>query len=254
MLTDWRAGQDSNPRPGGPKPPAFVRRIGANVSRNGSRPRLLDLFCGAGGAAVGYARAGFEVIGVDIVLQPHYPFEFHQADALTFPLDGFDAIHASPPCQRYSEGGRRFLKVQESHPDLIRPIRDRLVASDTPWVLENVRGARKQLPNAATICARSMGLPRMARHRLFETPWLLFVPPCACPQATETTIGVYGERPDGRILNSRYPKARAPKGLAEAQEVMGMDWADWYGTKEAIPPAYTEWIGRQLLAAIAVAA
>jgi hypothetical protein len=79
-------------------------------------------------------------------------------------------------------------------------------------------------------------------------------PPCACAAATDTTIGVYGERPDGRLLNSLYPKARAAKGLDEAQAVMGMDWADWHGTKEAIPPAYTEWIGRQLLAILGVQA
>jgi len=218
------------------------------------KPRLLDLFCGAGGAAVGYARAGFEVVGVDINPQPHYPFEFHQADALEYPLEGFDAIHASPPCQRYSEGGRRYPEKQLTHPDYLEPTRQRLLNQSTPWVLENVVGAKKTIPNAATICGRSMGYPRLARHRLFESSMLLFVPACECAGATETTLGVYGDRPDGRYLNSRYPKARAPKGLAQAQEAMGMDWADWHGTKEAIPPAYTEWIGRQLLAAIERAA
>ena len=102
-----------------------------------SKPRLLDLFSGAGGAAMGYHRAGFEVVGVDIKPQPHYPFEFHQADALTFPLDGFDAIHASPPCQAYSTMTRK----PSDHPDLYAPTRSRLVATGLPYVIENVIGA-----------------------------------------------------------------------------------------------------------------
>src|SRR5438045_8055944 len=92
------------------------------------RPRLMDLFCGAGGAAMGYHRAGFDVVGVDIAAQPHYPFEFIQADALTVALDGFDAYHASPPCQGYSEGGRRYPARMAEHPKLIGAIRTRLEA------------------------------------------------------------------------------------------------------------------------------
>src|SRR5215472_5910436 len=103
------------------------------------RPLLLDLFCGAGGAAMGYHRAGFDVVGVDIAPQPRYPFEFHQADAMTFPLDGFDAIHASPPCQDYSKAMRHLATV--NYPRLIYPIRDRLRATARLWIIENVAGA-----------------------------------------------------------------------------------------------------------------
>lgn len=229
------------------------------------RPRLLDLFCGAGGAAVGYHRADFEVVGVDIRPQPYYPFGFEESEALGvledllrgvpylfglrhLSLDDFDAIHASPPCQRYSEGGRRYPEKQASHPDLIAPTRELILETGLPYVIENVVGALKELRNPVTICGRSAGLPRIARHRLFETNWPLFVARCTCATAPpKSTIGVYGDRPDGRNLNSRYPGARAARGLAEAQEAMGMDWADWHGTKEAIPPAYTELIGHQLM-------
>src|SRR3989304_5094805 len=105
------------------------------------KPKLLDLFCGAGGAAMGYHRAGFDVVGVDIKPQPHYPFEFHQADAMTWPLDGFDAIHASPPCPGSSRLRRLpWLKGRE-WPLLIPGVRRRLVAAGVPWVIENVMDA-----------------------------------------------------------------------------------------------------------------
>src|SRR5690348_12580450 len=114
-----------------------------------SKPRLLDLFCGAGGCAKGYADAGFEVVGVDIEPQPHYPFQFIQADAMTFPLDDFDVIHASPPCQEYSKS-RYLRRATAPHikpaPKLIAPIRKRLEASRLPWIIENV--AFSDLPDA----------------------------------------------------------------------------------------------------------
>jgi DNA (cytosine-5)-methyltransferase 1 len=136
------------------------------------KPRILDLFCGAGGASAGYARAGFDVVGVDLNPQPRYPFEFHQADALTFPLDGFDAIHASPPCQAYSTMRRGLWKDRE-HPDLIAPIRDRLIGADVPYVIENVEGARRLLVNPVLLCGTMFGLGtkegnQLRRHRYFE--------------------------------------------------------------------------------------
>lgn len=226
------------------------------------RPRLLDLFCGAGGCAAGYQRAGLHVTGVDIEEQPFYPGDaFVHEGALgymerllwqrakTLEPFPFDAIHASPPCQRYSEGGRRYPERQAMQSDLIGATRELIAQAGVPYVIENVQGALAALRSPVRLCARALGLPRIARHRLFETNWLLLVPPCACGSKEGVTIGVYGDRPDGRELNSRYPgNARAARGLAEAREVMGMDWADWHGTKEAVPPAYTELIGAQLVA------
>lgn len=118
---------------------------------------------------MGYARAGFEVVGVDIAPQKRYPFEFHQADAMTYPLEGFDAIHASPPCQDYSEA--RFINGRggvTEHPRLIAPIRERLAAAAVPWIIENVTGASHDMPNAVTLCGTSFGLSTR-RHRLFES-------------------------------------------------------------------------------------
>src|SRR4051812_30614731 len=103
-----------------------------------NRPRLLDLFCGAGGAAMGYHRAGFDVIRVEIGPQPNYPFEFHQADAMSYSLDGFDAIHASPPCQMYSRALRHMSAPQ---PMLIDAVKDILAETGLPWVIENVEGS-----------------------------------------------------------------------------------------------------------------
>lgn len=107
------------------------------------KPRLLDLFCGAGGAAAGYYRAGFEVVGVDLAPQPRFPFPFVQADALAHLADHgreFDAIHASPPCQAYSICGA-LPQCQRDYPRLLEPVRELLVASGRPWILENVVGA-----------------------------------------------------------------------------------------------------------------
>lgn len=126
-------------------------------------PRLLDLFCGAGGTAMGYYQAGFEVIGVDMNPQPHFPFEFIQADAMTFPIEGFDVIHASPPCQLYS-AANRF--VRRPYPDLVGPIRQRIRHTGLPYVIENVPGA--PLLNPGTLCGTMFGLS-VYRHRLFES-------------------------------------------------------------------------------------
>lgn len=217
------------------------------------KPRLLDLFCGAGGAAMGYARAGFEVVGVDIEPQPYYPFEFHQGDALGWAAqvdpEWINAIHASPPCQGYSEGARRYPEQMASYPKLIAPIRELLEATGLPWVIENVMGALPHMRNPLMLHGGMFGLG-VVRRRLFESNVLLLA--YQAPKALDP-VGVYGDRPDGRILNSRYPKIRAARGLAQAQEAMGMPWADWHGVKEAIPPAYTEFIGSQLLAHLEVA-
>lgn len=215
-----------------------------------SRPRLLDLFCGAGGAAMGYYRAGFDVVGVDIDPQPHYPFEFRQADAMTFPLEGFNVIHASPPCQAYSTMGNRARKPA---PDLLAATIGRLREHGAPFIVENVTGASRLMPGAVRYSGAMFGL-KVHRPRLFVSNVVLLTPPKHRPPAGG--IGVYGRAHDGRRLFNRKSNGtyRAPTSLAEAQEAMGMPWADWHGVKEAIPPAYTEHIGDQLLDHLAVSA
>lgn len=214
-----------------------------------TRPRLLDLFCGAGGAGMGYHRAGFDVVGVDLDPQPHYPFEFHQADALTFPLDGFDAVHASPPCQAHTPMSNRWRGaggLADERVDLIPATRDRLEASGLPWVIENVRGA--DLRNSVELTGEMFGL-RVHRPRLFETNWLLLSP--AKPRRQRDPVAVYGQKGDGRLLWTRNDGTELRcADLATARDAMDMPWADWHGVKEAIPPAYTEFIGGQLLAVV----
>lgn len=225
-----------------------------------SRPRLLDLFSGAGGAAVGYYRAGFDVVGVDLHPQPHYPFRFVQADAmiaLMSPRAGlfsymgpFDAIHASPPCQAYSTMGNRSRaegnRKLPPAPDLLEPTWELLRATGLPYVMENVAGAKALMPNAFILSGGMFGLG-VHRPRYFVSNLLILQPARAKPP--KNGIGVYGRDHDGRRLFNRKSNGtyRAPKSLEEAQEAMGMDWADWHGTKEAIPPAYSFFIGQQLV-------
>ena len=207
-----------------------------------TRPRLLDLFCGAGGAAMGYHRAGFDVTGVDIAPQPHYPFTFHQGDAMTWPLDGFDVIHASPPCQAYTAMGNR---ARRPAPDLLAAVLERLRRQGVPFVVENVVGASALMPAAVRLSGGMFGLG-VHRPRLFVSNVALLVPsPCRPPREG---VGVYGVKPDGRRLATfRGRVYRAAGSLEAARAAMGMEWADWHGVKEAVPPAYTEYIGGQLL-------
>lgn len=211
------------------------------------RPRLLDLFCCQGGAAMGYHRAGFDVVGVDVEPQPRYPFEFVQADALTFPLDGFGAVHASPPCQGYSVLAAMHPDIE--HPRLIEPTRSRLMSSGVPWVMENVESAPMLSHpglfgvHGFRLCGSSFGLGargmELRRHRLFESNVTIPAPPC---RHRLRTIGVYGH--GGHTRKHRMAYAH------EAREAMGIDWMSRDGMCEAIPPAYTEWIGAHLLAAV----
>ena len=226
-----------------------------------TRPRLLDLFCGAGGAATGYHRAGFDITGVDINPQPRYPFTFIQADAMTFPLDGYDAIHASPPCEAFTQMSARWrgkgTKADE-HPDLLTPTLARLRPLEVPWVVENVQGA----VHIMRVMLRLHGgmFPGLGVHRprLFESNVLLLMP---AARQVKSPVGVYGTQPDGRTTyryrnNGNYKGKsliRAAKSVEEAREVMGIDWMTWDEIRKAIPPAYTELIGAQLLDYVAAA-
>jgi DNA (cytosine-5)-methyltransferase 1 len=219
-----------------------------------NKPRLLDLFCGAGGAGMGYSRAGFDVVGVDINPQPHYPFEFHQADALTFPLDGFDAIHASPPCQAYAAGPRstnETLGRAYEHPRLIERMRERLRQSGVPYVIENVVGAPMLSP--VRLCGTSFDRP-LRRHRLFESPVFLFGLECRHDRFTERRYWTGWTQGGHGVGNKRRATTVQVYGNgAETHEwgpAMGIDWMTTDELREAIPPAYTEYIGHQLMAAL----
>ncbi len=218
------------------------------------KPRLLDLFCGAGGAAVGYHRAGFEVVGVDIKPQPHYPFGFIQAEALWFfacliegrtewplgdhlGLGEIDAVHASPPCQAYIRGG---LSDKKRHPDLVGTVRKGFWSLAQPWVIENVPGAPMRAD--AVLCGSMFGLP-IRRHRWFEFSW-------ATPMMAPATCG--HSKPIAGVYGNCHGKAGAWKGmlpdtLETRREALGIDWMDASELALAIPPAYTELIGAQLL-------
>jgi DNA (cytosine-5)-methyltransferase 1 len=211
---------------------------------------LLDLCCGAGGAAHGYYLAGFDVVGVDIEPQPYYPFDFVQADAMTYPLDGFDIVHASPPCQAYTAMSNRARQdvdnVVHDHPDLLAAMIDRLTTSGLPWIVENVGGARRHMPGAITLTGGMFGLG-VHRPRLFSSNLPLTAPAKAAPPVGH--IGVYGRAPDGRRLwgPKEAPTHRAASSVQEARVAMGMGWGDWHGVKEAVPPAYTEHLGAQAI-------
>jgi DNA (cytosine-5)-methyltransferase 1 len=207
------------------------------------RPRLLDLFCGAGGAAVGYYRAGFDVIGVDVAPQPNYPFEFRQADALGFDLAAagpVDAVHASPPCQRYVRSG---MFDRAKHPDLLADVRAWLAGFGRPWVIENVPGAPMRADFRLCGCMFGLGV---RRERWFETSWQAFELRAPCHHAGPA-VGVYGH-PRGRGGEDGKPWGWG--NLADWVEAMGIDWMGADELRLAIPPAYTEYVGAHLLAEV----
>jgi len=215
-----------------------------------SKPRLLDLFCGAGGSARGYQMAGFHVTGVDIKPQPRYAGDvFIQGDAMTFPLDGFDAIHASPPCQGYTLMNNRYPEQRERHPQLVEAMRGRLAGR--VYVMENVVGA--PLQKAIVLCGSHFGLGTV-RHRVFESSVLLMAPRCTC-RGWRGHAGVFGQHPDGGRIWTRkdgHAPQRRAASLEDGRQRMGIDWMEWPELTQAIPPSYTLHIGKQLLAALAV--
>ena len=207
------------------------------------RPLLLDLFCGAGGAAMGYHRAGFDVVGVDINPQPNYPFEFFQGDAMAWVLDtydpeyGFDAIHASPPCQAYSAASHL-----PDHPDLYEEVRELIEETGLPYVIENVPGA--PFRSGITLCGSMFDLP-VRRHRNFETSFLVLRQPC--DHSGERPYTITGHAGAGDFAHHRGASAE------DGPKLMDCDWMTWTEACQAIPPAYTEYIGTQLLAHLAPA-
>lgn len=209
-----------------------------------SRPKLLDLFCGAGGAAMGYYRAGFDVTGVDIAPQKHYPFEFVQGDALEYCVEHgaeFDAIHASPPCQRYSV--ETPMTYRANHPDLIGMTRTALQAMGKPFVIENVENARVLLINPVKLCGSMFGL-NMWRHRYFEIwprPFIL-TPPCNHANLPVLITGTTRRKPE--------KGGRFEFTAQQCRDAADLQWMTRTDMDEAIPPIFTEFIGRQLLTMI----
>lgn len=216
------------------------------------KPRLLDLFCGAGGAAMGYHRAGFEVVGVDIRPQPNYPFEFVQDDALFYLgafIDGnrreFDAIHASPPCQAFTAYRRKGHGVGDGYGDLIADVRELLWETGLPWVMENVAGAPLRTP--LMLCGSMFDPPLdVQRHRFFESDWPMDDPAWPCrhdlwpPRFPAATNRRAMSRKTVEVGVWRIP-------LDVQRRAMGIDWMTLEELSEAIPPPYTELIGAQLL-------
>lgn len=232
--------------------------------------RLLDLFCCAGGAGMGYHRAGFEVVGVDIERQPRYPFAFLQSSAMTvmgqllreervnfvrsdgarasLGLSDFDAIHASPPCQRFSDLAKRNGNAHE-WPDLIEPIRDLLIASGLPYIIENVEGA--PLIDPVMLCGTMFPGLRVIRHRLFESN----IPLTAPAHGKHPLVFTHDKRKAhyGKLSEWTSPVQVTGGGncsKAAAADAMGIDWMTKSELNEAIPPAFTEHLGHQVMAHI----
>jgi len=235
-------------------------------------PAMLDLFCCEGGAATGYAASGYDVFGVDIKRQHRYPFWFHQGDALdvlarliageaiefvhqdgrrrSMRLLDFAAIHASPPCQAYSVTKHTH---GNSHPELVDPTRDLLIAAGLPYIIENVPGA--PLRDPLTLCGSMFGLVAedidgqvvaLRRHRLFESNvWLMGAGGCA--HDSTPVAGVYGHGRSDRRTKPQAGRGGYTPSKPVRAALMGMPWASQHGLSQAIPPAYTEFLGRQLM-------
>lgn len=245
---------------------------------NAKELRILDLYCCEGGASAGYADAGFKVYGVDKDLQPRYPFPFHQGDAIdvmrrlrageaipfTHPngdvellrLEDFAAAAASPPCQAYS-----ITKHSHSneHPDLLEPTREGLVELGLPYIIENVPGAPLRQP--IMLCGSMFGLRAedvdgtvlaLRRHRLFETSFDIPLAPSPCVHDSTPVGGSYGggrnKRPEDRDKSRRGGYTPA---VSVRAALIGAEWMSQHGLAQAIPPAYTEWLGVQLAAEVA---
>jgi len=192
-----------------------------------------------------------EITGVDIRPQPRYPFKFVQADAMTYPLEGYDFIWASPPCQAYTSMRALGKGAGEGAPDLVNAVRERLTNSGTPFVIENVMGAPLRFP--LVLCGTMFGL-RVRRHRIFESPFLMLRPSCRHDPRVRM-IAVYGDHPEKSPIHRRKGSRNRHGGgaevtwracsIEEAREAMGINWMEWKELTQAVPPAYSEYIARQ---------
>jgi DNA (cytosine-5)-methyltransferase 1 len=206
---------------------------------------------------MGLHQAGFDVVGVDIVFQKHYPFEFHQADALTYPLEGFDAYWASPPCQGYSRLRHLPWLKDKKWPMLIDPIRDRLSVTGKPWVIENVEGAPLV---GMTLCGLMFGLPTY-RHRLFESSVFMMQPPHEKHTIVIGSGRGVNDRRKGTLNASSAKGAWGNQGIitvaggqfakADGEKALQIDWMTKEELAQAIPPAYSKFIGEQLMKVLA---
>jgi len=218
------------------------------------KPRILDLFCGAGGASTGYHRAGFDVVGVD--LNPdvgrHYPFEFHATDAIHYLAEhwaDFDAVHASPPCQHFSAMSQCRPGLAEEYPDLVAPVRNLLKLTGLPYVMENVVGSPLASASdlfgshGAVLCGHMFGL-KLYRHRVFEASFAIATPPHPAHAIPASKAGHWKPGTIISVSGNCSP-------IAVAREAMGIDWMDRNELAESIPPAYTEFLGGLLLEQLA---
>ena len=221
------------------------------IAKYSRKPRLLDLFCCAGGAGTGYAEAGFDVIGVDIKSQPNYPYIFLQGDALQLSPEfvrSFDAVHASPPCQSYSDLAKRNRNA-DAWPRLIEPVREMLHDSGLPYVIENVEGA--PLLNPVMLCGTMFKGLRVLRHRLFEANFPILTPRHGRHPKVHTfdkRKAHYGKTDDMQDFVQVTGGGNCT--IAAARDAMGIAWMNKGELNEAIPPAYTRLIGKQLLSYI----
>lgn len=223
--------------------------------------KCADLFSGAGGAAVGLHRAGFEVIGFDIVPQPHYPFEFHQADALAVDLTEFDFVWASPPCQAHT--ALKHMPNAKHHEDLIPATREKLKAWGGLYIIENVPGST--LCPVTMLCGTMFdlgtkdGRSELRRHRYFESN--AFLTSMICRHSKPMVCGVYGH--SGGISNRRQKTIkvlshagggfrdengfRVSFSMEDRRQAMGIDWMNGEELSQAIPPAYSKFLGLQIV-------
>lgn len=226
------------------------------------RPRLLDLFCGEGGAGMGYHRAGFDVTGVDnsAARLRHYPFKSIKADAIEYLLEHgheYDVTHASPTCTGYSRGTVAIPDRLEKYDRLIGVTREALLMVGGPYLIENVADARRELIDPVMLCGRQFGLTAtdedgtplvMDRHRLFESNVPLTAPPHQKHDRSIQVAGSYGGARRDKIEARMIRKGGYVPGLAVQRELLGTPWMTGRGCMYSIPPAYAEYIGRQLIA------